>query len=86
MSNCAENENEYKYYKINKVCDSSDTQECLEEKQCVENCGGTNSINLNYEGKCVDKCPDGLFQNETGFCISRCTPNIYEKIIGNENN
>jgi hypothetical protein len=58
---------------------------CVEEKQCVESCGGTTSINLNYEGRCVDKCPKGLFQNQTGFCISRCTPNIYEKVIDNDN-
>ena len=86
VSNCGEIEdNKYKYYKINKVCDTNEPQMCYEEKECVENCGGDNSINLNYEGRCVDKCPDGLFQNETASCISRCNPNIYEKVFDNEN-
>ena len=87
VSNCQEIEdNKYKYYKINEVCYTNEPQNCYEEKECVENCGETNSINLNYEGRCVDKCPHGLFQNEAASCISRCTPNIYEKIIDNQNN
>ena len=72
VNNCAENEDKYKYYQIIQVCNTSDPQVCVEEKQCVESCA------LNYEGKCVDKCPYGLFQNDT-TCISRCNPNIYEK-------
>ena len=82
VNNCAENEHKFKYYKINKVCDSSNPLVCFEEKQCIENCGDSNNINLNYEGRCVDECPDGLFQNET-TCISRCNPNIYSKDSNN---
>ena len=80
VSNCAENEDNYKYYNITKICDSSDPSTCIEERECVQSCEGTN--NLNYEGKCVDKCPDGLFQNGT-TCISRCNPNIYQKVGDN---
>ena len=75
VSSCAESEYKYKYYKI--VCEPEGDQDCVEEKQCVESCS------LSYEGKCVDKCPNGLFQNGT-TCISQCNPNIYEK--DNDNN
>ena len=53
---------------------------CDDEKQFVENFGDPNNIYLNYEGRRVDKCPDGLFLNDTKG-ISRCNPNMLRKIV-----
>ena len=79
VPNCKEYESKYSYYKIIKTCDSSDPQVCTEEKECVQVCDPAGE-KYNYEGRCYDKCPDGLYYDQNSNCVSKCEPNFFEEV------
>ena len=82
VRNCKEYEEKYKFYKVIKTCDNNnnDPPVCIEEKECVLTCNNNDENNeiYNYEGRCYQKCPDGLFQNNLD-CVSKCDPNYFKK-------
>ena len=81
VQNCKDYESHYEYYKIHRTC-SGEPEECKEEKECVESCGsGDGNEIYNYEGRCYDECPGGLYIKDETKCVSKCDPNFFEESV-----